>query len=117
MWGRVGYSLSHYGKKKKKEGQEEREGLGGVGPLSQTFEGVGRCVPVAYFQFLETADGLNLLKVMPLNKLLTNTIKAGTMFAKICHGRFSKPKPAQDINHMLSNQPHSGSCLKCGQLQ
>lgn len=40
MWGRLagaGYSLSHSGKKKK-EGQEEKDGLGGVGPLSQTFE-------------------------------------------------------------------------------
>lgn len=72
MWGLLagaGYSLSHCGKKKKKG---RRRGMGWVelGLFLRHLRG-GCRVPVAYFQFLETPDKLNHLKVTRLNNLLT----------------------------------------------
>lgn len=75
MWGRLGgaeYSLSHCGKKKKK-GRRRGKGRVELGlSLSLRRLRAGRRVPVAYFQFLETPDKLNLLKAT----LLTNAIRA-----------------------------------------
>ena len=64
MWGRLagaGYSLSHCGKKKKK-GRRRGTGWVELGLFLRRLR-AGRRVPVAYFQFLETPDRLNLLKV------------------------------------------------------
>lgn len=80
MWGRLagaGYSLSHPGKKER-EGQEEREGLGGVGPLSKSNPFSDICGMDVVFQwpiFNSRNSKLSLLKAILLNKLLTNSVK------------------------------------------
>lgn len=110
MWGRLagaGYSLSHSGKKK--GGQEKREGLGGVGPLSQTFGGRTSCssglfsIPRKSRQ-AEPLQG-NIAEQPPDAALTAWT----TCSLGIYYGRFSKFKTALVI-------PNQSSQARCDQL-
>lgn len=66
----------HAAVKEEKEGQEERDGLGGAGPLSQTFQGWTSCSSGLFSIPRKLCASRNLLKVTQLSEPPTNAITA-----------------------------------------